>query len=79
MAALVTKVPLLDADDATLKSGMDDVDNPTAPDKNDLDAIDEERLQKIAKIKQAIADGTYHVSAQEVARKIIEHMREQNE
>ena len=67
------------ADDATLKSGMDDVDNPTAPDKNNLDAIDEERLQKIAKIKQAIADGTYHVSAQEVARKIIEHMREQNE
>jgi flagellar biosynthesis anti-sigma factor FlgM len=58
---------------------MDDVDNPTAPDKNNLDAIDEERLQKIAKIKQAIADGTYHVSAQEVARKIIEHMREQNE
>jgi len=76
---LVTKGPILYADDATLKSGMDDVDNPTAPDKNNLDAIDEERLQKIAKIKQAIADGTYHVSAQEVARKIIEHMREQNE
>jgi flagellar biosynthesis anti-sigma factor FlgM len=67
------------ADDATLKSGMDDLDNPTTTDKNNLDAIDEERLQKIAKIKQAIADGTYHVSAQEVARKIIEHMREQNE
>lgn len=79
MAALVTKVPLLDADDATLKSGMDDVDNPTPPDNNSLDAIDEERLQKIAKIKQAIADGTYHVSAQDVAAKIIEHMREQNE
>jgi flagellar biosynthesis anti-sigma factor FlgM len=79
MAALVTKVPLLDADDATLKSGMDDVDNPAPPDKNSLDAIDEERLQKIAKIKQAIADGTYHVSAQDVAAKIIEHMREQNE
>ena len=76
---MVTKGPILYADDATLKSGMDDVDNPTAPDKNNLDAIDEERLQKIAKIKQAIADGTYHVSAQEVARKIIEHMREQNE
>jgi flagellar biosynthesis anti-sigma factor FlgM len=79
MAALVTKVPLLDADDATLKSGMDDVDNPAPPDKNSLDAVDEERLQKIAKIKQAIADGTYHVSAQDVAAKIIEHMREQNE
>jgi flagellar biosynthesis anti-sigma factor FlgM len=79
MAALVTKGPILYADDATLKSGMDDVDNPTPPDTNSLDPIDEERLQKIAKIKQAIADGTYHVSAQEVARKIIEHMREHNE
>jgi flagellar biosynthesis anti-sigma factor FlgM len=58
---------------------MDDVNNPTPPDKNSLDGIDEERLQKIAKIKQAIADGTYHVSAQDVAEKIIEHMRERNE
>jgi flagellar biosynthesis anti-sigma factor FlgM len=79
MVVLVTKGPILYADDATLKSGMDDVDNPAPPDKSSLDAIDEERLQKIAKIKQAIADGTYHVSAQEVARKIIEHMREHNE
>jgi flagellar biosynthesis anti-sigma factor FlgM len=79
MEALVTKGPILYADDATLKSGMDDVDNPTPPDKSSLDAIDEERLQKIAKIKQAIADGTYHVSAQEVAKKIMEHMREHNE
>jgi flagellar biosynthesis anti-sigma factor FlgM len=55
------------------------VDNPTPPDKNSLDAVDEERLQKIAKIKQAIADGTYHVSAQDVAEKIIEHMRDRNE
>jgi flagellar biosynthesis anti-sigma factor FlgM len=79
MVTLVTKVPISYADDATLKSGMDDVDNPAPPDKNSLDAVDEERLQKIAKIKQAIADGTYHVSAQDVAAKIIEHMREQNE
>jgi flagellar biosynthesis anti-sigma factor FlgM len=68
----------LEAGDATLKSGMDDVDNPTRPDKSSLDTLDEERLQKIAKIKQAIADGTYHVSAQDVADKIIEHMRERN-
>ena len=58
---------------------MDDVDNPAPPDKNSLDAVDEERLRKIAKIKQAIADGTYHVSARDVAEKIIEHMRERNE
>jgi flagellar biosynthesis anti-sigma factor FlgM len=79
MAALVTEVPILYADDATLKSGMDDVDNPAPPDKNSLDAIDEERLQKIAKIKQAIADGTYHISPRDVAEKIIEHMREHDE
>jgi flagellar biosynthesis anti-sigma factor FlgM len=58
---------------------MDDVDNPAPPDKNSLDAIDEERLKRIAKIKQAIADGTYHISAQDVADKIIEHMREHDE
>jgi flagellar biosynthesis anti-sigma factor FlgM len=58
---------------------MDDVDNPAPPDKNSLDAVDEERLRKIAKIKQAIADGTYHVSARDVAEKIIEHMRERDE
>ena len=58
---------------------MDDVDNPAPPDKNSLDAVDEERLRKIAKIKQAIADGTYHVSARDVAEIIIEHMRERDE
>jgi anti-sigma28 factor (negative regulator of flagellin synthesis) len=34
------------------------------------------RLNKIEKIKKALADGTYHVSAAEVARKIIDNMRE---
>jgi anti-sigma28 factor (negative regulator of flagellin synthesis) len=45
---------------------------------NTLDdsAIDAERLEKINKLKKAIADGTYNVSAEEVARKLIEHMRE---
>jgi flagellar biosynthesis anti-sigma factor FlgM len=58
---------------------MDNVDNPTPPEKNNLDDVDEERLKKIAGIKQAIADGTYHISAQDVAEKIIEHMRGRNE
>jgi flagellar biosynthesis anti-sigma factor FlgM len=58
---------------------MDHDDNPALPGQKSLDGIDEKRLQKIAKIKQAIADGTYHISAQDVAQKIIEHMREQDE
>jgi flagellar biosynthesis anti-sigma factor FlgM len=39
-------------------------------------SMDEARLNKIEKIKKALADGTYHVSAAEVARKIIDNMRE---
>jgi flagellar biosynthesis anti-sigma factor FlgM len=39
-------------------------------------SMDEARMEKIAKIKKALADGTYHVSAAEVARKIIDHMQE---
>ena len=76
---MVTTGPILEAGNATLKSSMDNVDNPTPPGKSSLDDVDEERLKKIASIKQAIADGTYHVSAQDVAEKIIEHMRGRNE
>jgi flagellar biosynthesis anti-sigma factor FlgM len=39
-------------------------------------SMDEGRVNKIEKIKKALADGTYHVSAAEVARKIIDNMRE---
>ena len=39
-------------------------------------ADDAERLEKINKLKKAIACGTYNVSAAELARKLIEHMRE---
>ena len=39
-------------------------------------SIDEARMKKIANIEKALADGTYHVSAAEVARKLIDQMRE---
>ena len=38
--------------------------------------MDEARTEKIAKIKKAVDDGTYHVSAAEVARKIVDAMQE---
>ena len=36
--------------------------------------IDAARRAKIEKLKQAVADGTYNVSAEEVANKLIAHM-----
>ena len=39
-------------------------------------APDAARRKKIKDLKQAVSDGTYHVSPEEVARKIIEHMLE---
>jgi flagellar biosynthesis anti-sigma factor FlgM len=56
---------------------MDPLDNPTS--QNPFDGLDEERRRKIARIKQAIADGTYSISAEAVAEKLIEHMRERND
>jgi anti-sigma28 factor (negative regulator of flagellin synthesis) len=41
-----------------------------APAGTDEDA----RRAKIAAIKKSLADGTYHVSNEDVARKVIEHM-----
>jgi anti-sigma28 factor (negative regulator of flagellin synthesis) len=71
----VTKVALLYADDATLESGMD------LPNQNALDDtfVDEERLKKIAKLKQAVANGTYYISAEQLADKLLEHMLEPKE
>ena len=84
VVAQVTKGPFLYVDDATLKSGMDQLDNPSPGDRRPLDprnalddnVVDEERLKKIAKLKQAVADGTYQVSAEELADKLIQHMLE---
>jgi anti-sigma28 factor (negative regulator of flagellin synthesis) len=43
----------------------------------DLDKpMDQARAEKIANIKKALADGTYHVSAAEVARKILDAMQD---
>jgi flagellar biosynthesis anti-sigma factor FlgM len=39
-------------------------------------SMDEARLNKIENIKKALANGTYHVSAAEVARKILDTMQE---
>jgi anti-sigma28 factor (negative regulator of flagellin synthesis) len=63
---------------------MDHLDNPSTSDRCTADppnviddnVIDEERLKKIAKLKQAVADGTYHVRAEELADKLIAHMLE---
>jgi anti-sigma28 factor (negative regulator of flagellin synthesis) len=81
--AQVTKGPYSDRDDATLKSNMDHRDNPSpshrlAEDSLHVieDLIDEERLKKIAGLKQAVADGTYRVSAEDLADKLIAHMLE---
>ena len=52
--------------------------NPAA-EGSAADDMDEARLKKLNHLKQAIADGTYHVPAEEVARKVIEHMLEPEE
>ena len=40
------------------------------------ESMDEAQLNKMENIKKALPDGTYHVSAAEAARTIIDSMRE---
>jgi anti-sigma28 factor (negative regulator of flagellin synthesis) len=51
---------------------------PATPALDNLidDATGEARMEKVAKIKKSLADGTYNVSAEDLARKLIEHMLE---
>jgi flagellar biosynthesis anti-sigma factor FlgM len=65
------------------KRPNEDPAEPTeAPAKQPSDSespIDQARRQKIEQLKQAVADGTYNVSAEKVADKLIDHMRERKE
>ena len=47
-----------------------------SPPPYDAEAIDPERRDKIEKIKKALDDGTYRIDNDQVARKLIENMRE---
>ena len=49
---------------------MDHHENPSS----NQPTIDPDRLKKIESLKQAVADGTYYVPAEDLARKLIEHM-----
>jgi anti-sigma28 factor (negative regulator of flagellin synthesis) len=49
---------------------------PKNPSTVDDSLIDEDRRKKIAALKQAVADGTYHVTAEQLADKLIDHMLE---
>jgi flagellar biosynthesis anti-sigma factor FlgM len=53
---------------------MDHVEKPKNGKADGVPVVDEVRQQKIARIKKAVEDGTYQVSSDDVARKLIEHM-----
>jgi anti-sigma28 factor (negative regulator of flagellin synthesis) len=71
VASFVTEVTPSSADDATLY-GMDVREKASTGD----DPTDEERRKKVAALKRAVAEGTYHVSAEQLADKLIDHMLE---
>jgi anti-sigma28 factor (negative regulator of flagellin synthesis) len=53
---------------------MDHVEKPKNGKGDGVPGVDEARLDKIARIKKSVEDGTYQVSSDDVARKLIEHM-----
>jgi len=76
----MTKGTLLQAEDATL-GGVDLSDTPSAVPAGhqaevDDPLIDEERRKKIAALRQAVAKGTYHVTPEQLADKLIDQMLE---
>jgi Anti-sigma-28 factor, FlgM len=72
---LITEVTLPAGDDATLYA-MDLSQKPPAGDDPLSDPSDEDRRKKVAALKQSVADGTYHVSAEQLADKLIDQMLE---
>jgi anti-sigma28 factor (negative regulator of flagellin synthesis) len=52
---------------------------PTKQPSDSESPIDKARREKIERLKQAVADGTYNVRAEDVADKLIEHMLEPKE
>ena len=64
------------AEDGTTQPGAPGVKHPADSVPSVPSVLDAERQKKINDLKQAVADGTYRVSAEEAARKIIEHMLE---
>jgi flagellar biosynthesis anti-sigma factor FlgM len=86
MAERPTEAPAEPANDIESREAPDSGKQPSGSEsliQANLDAdaqpIDEARREKIEKLKKAVADGTYNVSADVVARKLIEHMLEPKE
>jgi flagellar biosynthesis anti-sigma factor FlgM len=63
------------ADETTLSEAKESATGPSDSEPS----IEDARRGKIERLKKAVADGTYHVSAEELADKLIEHMLEPKE
>jgi flagellar biosynthesis anti-sigma factor FlgM len=61
------------------QSGKQSSDSESSVQDANAEPIDVGRREKIESLKKAVADGTYSVSAEEVARKLMEHMLEPKE